>query len=160
MTVATDVAQINGPKPTIADVPARLAGATIARHNPIPKVVQGRIRPIINLEQIRSGDIVSLEIELESACDTNLESDGLRPLRVCYRWLDAAGHMQIQKEGMRTNLGVDLAPGKLHRAHITVMSPPNYLGNAVLRVVPVQENVGWFDDIGAFYCDIPVLITT
>ena len=159
LALSTEVAQIAGDQPTVAEVPGRPAGATIARHNPIPSKVNGRIQPISVFDRIRAGDMVSIEIELESDCDKTLEFDGVRPLRVCYRWLDAVSRTPIQREGRRANLGVDLPPGKPHRTHIVVSSPPDFLGNAILRLVPVQENVGWFDDLGTFYCDIPVLVS-
>ena len=105
LAVATEVAQLAGDAPTVADVPGRPAGAAIARHNPIPRKVDGRIRPISALDRIRSGDIVSIEVELQSDCDKTLEFDGLRPLRVCYRWLDALSRAPpIQREGIRSNL--------------------------------------------------------
>lgn len=159
LTLSNQIVQIDGDAPILADVPGRPAALIVARHNPIPRNVQGRIRPIAAFERIRSGDIVSLEIELESGCDQTLEFEGLRPLRICYRWLDSINRAYcIQKEGMRTNLGVDLPPGTPQRTHMTVVAPPDFLGDAILRLVPVQENVGWFDEIGTFYCDIPVLI--
>jgi Wzt C-terminal domain/Sulfotransferase family len=158
LAVSNEFAQIEGHAPTVENVPGRPGHTTIARHNPIPRNVGGIVRPVSPFHAIRSGDIVSLEIELESSCDQTLEFDGLRPIRVCYRWLDPVSRKRIQEEGVRTNLGVDLPPGKLLRTQITVASPPDFLGNAILRIVPVQENVGWFDEIGAFYCDIPVLI--
>jgi hypothetical protein len=159
LALSTELAQIEGDAPTVENVPGRPGVTTIARHNPIPRNVEGRVRSVSVFDGIRSGDIVSLEIELESGCDQTLEFEGLRPIRVCYRWLDFISRNRIQEEGVRTNLGVDLPPGKQLRTHITVASPPDFLGNAILRIVPVQENVGWFDEIGAFYCDIPVLIS-
>lgn len=159
LALSTQFAHIDGDAPTIEDVPGRPVGATICRHNPIATNVQGRVRSIAVFDRIRSGDVVSLEIELESGCDQTLEFQGLRPIRVCYRWLDSTTRMHIQREGIRTNLGVDLPPGRPHRAHVAVAAPPDFLGHAILRIVPVQENVGWFDDMGTFYCDIPVLIS-
>jgi hypothetical protein len=159
LAVSTQFEQIDGDAPILGEVPGRSIAATIARHNRAARNVRGRIRPIALLDRIRSGDILSLEIELENGCDQTLEFDGLRPTRVCYRWLDCTSRRQIQAEGVRTTLDIDLEPGKLHRTHMTVTSPPDFLGNAILRLVPVQENVGWFDEIGIFYCDIPVLIS-
>lgn len=158
LALSTQFTRIDGDAPTVEDAPGRPVGITIGRHNPIVTNVRGRIRPVAAIDGIRSGDVVSLEIELESGCDQTLEFEGVRPTRVCYRWLDSTARMQIQREGIRTSLGVDLPPGRLHRAHMAVAAPPDFLGDAILRLVPVQENVGWFDDIGAFYCDIPVLI--
>lgn len=158
LALSAQFSRIDGDALTLADVPSRPTAAAIAHHNPIVKNVRGQIRPVEAIDRIRSGDIVSLEIELESDCDQILEVEGLRPTRVCYRWLDSRNRTPIQAEGMRTTLGIDLPPGKRHRTHITVTPPPDFLGDAILRLVPVQENVGWFDDIGTFYCDIPVLI--
>jgi Wzt C-terminal domain/Sulfotransferase family len=159
LALSAEFAQIDGDAPGIAEAPGRPGAAVIARHNPAITDVRGSVRLIGDFAQMRSGDVVSLEVELESGCDQALEFTGQRPTRVCYRWLDSVSGIAIQREGMRTSLGVDVPPGSVHRVHLVVASPPNFLGNAILRVVPVQENVGWFDELGSFYHDIPVLVS-
>jgi hypothetical protein len=157
LALSADVSSIQGAPPVMCDVPDYPHLVRVARHNPAVKEVRGRIRPLTQISAMRSGDLVSIEIEVESNCDQTLECDGLRPVRVCYRWLDSAG-VRIQAEGIRTNLGIDIPAGAIHRAWITVTPPREFVGNSILRLVPVQENVAWFDEAGAFYVDIPVVI--
>jgi Wzt C-terminal domain/Sulfotransferase family len=159
LAVAAHLVAIEGPAPILGELAAHTGQVTVARHNPAITVARGQIRPTSQLTQIRSGDVLSLEVELRNACDQALECDGLRPMRVCYRWLEADTGRAIQAEGIRTNLGIDLRAGQVHRARIALVAPPNFLGNAILRLVPVQENVGWFDELGSFFCDLPVLIS-
>ena len=101
---------------------------------------------------------MSLEIELLSDCDVPLERTGLRPTLICYRWLSADSSHRIEAEGHRTELSLDVLPGTVHRMWLTISAPSNFVGPAILRIVPVQEQVGWFDDVGGFYCDVPVAI--
>jgi hypothetical protein len=157
LALSTDVSAIQGAPPVLCDVPAYPHLVRVARHNPPVKQVRGRIRTLTEISAMRSGDLVSIEIEVENNCDQTLECDGQCPVRVCYRWLDNAG-VRIQSEGIRTNLGIDLPPGAIHRGWITVTPPREFVGNSILRLVPVQENVAWFDEAGTFYVDIPVAI--
>jgi hypothetical protein len=158
LSMMTQVATVAGDAPVWAEQQTHAPVVRLPRHNPRVTVALGRIHPIGSVERLRAGDVVSIEIELESRCDQTLESEGLRPLRVCYRWLHESTGAIIEKEGIRTNLAVDLRPGQVHRAWMTVAAPPGFFGRAILRLVPVQENVAWFDELGTFYHDMPVMI--
>jgi Wzt C-terminal domain/Sulfotransferase family len=158
LPVALHLLSVRGGPSRVFDADAAARCATIARHNPIVREARGRVRPLAEISSMRSGDVVSLEVEVENLCDTTVECDGLRPFRLCYRWLSATTADIILEEGIRTALGVDLEPGRTHRLWMTVASPPDLSGAVILRLVPVQENVGWFDRIGSFYEDVPVLL--
>jgi Wzt C-terminal domain/Sulfotransferase family len=158
LSPAASVEPLAGQPPVLGRQPTHCSIAQVGRHNPIVRHVEGRIQPCDQIDTIRAGDVISMEVELENRCDQALESLGLRPLRVCYRWLDPAGAM-ILEEGLRTDLGIDLRVGEVRRAWMTIATPPSFRGPAILRLVPVQENVGWFDQIGTFYQDLPVLIS-
>ncbi|MGA2189101.1 MAG: Wzt carbohydrate-binding domain-containing protein [Steroidobacteraceae bacterium] len=158
LTVLTPMQAIEGEPPVFGQLQLHRHLLTLARHNAPVKTARGRLEICGALDRIRAGDVTSIEIELESHCDQVLESDGLMPLRISYRWLDALTGTVVVAEGKRTNLEIDLPVGQICRTWVTVETPPNFRGPAILRLVPVQENVGWFDNMGTFYQDIPIFI--
>jgi hypothetical protein len=158
LTVLTPVEAIEGEPPVLGQLQLHRHLSTLARHNAPVKEARGRLEICGAVDRIRAGDVTSIEIELENQCDQALESDGLMPLRISYRWLDARTGTVVVEEGKRTNLEIDLPVGQICRGWVTVETPPNFRGPAILRLVPVQENVGWFDNMGTFYQDVPIFI--
>src|SRR5262249_20533365 len=131
---------------------------TLAKHNKAIRSMGGKIRLVGELNTMPAYSVVSMEIEITNGSDAPWESDGLRPVRLCYRWLDSVHGGAIVAEGVRSNMGMDVPLGEAVRTWMTVKSPDGFKGEAILRLVPVQEGVGWFDQMGNLYQDIAVSI--
>ncbi len=87
----------------------------------------------------------------------SLSQGGSFRIALGYRWFDAAGHVVIA-EGKRTLLPYDLPPGASARVAQQVVAP-NQAGRYRLRLTLVQENVAWFDEMGAGAAEFPVEVT-
>jgi hypothetical protein len=87
----------------------------------------------------------------------SLSQGGSFRVALTYRWFDAAGHLVIA-EGKRTLLPYDLPPGASARVAQQIVAPQK-AGRYRLRLTLVQENVAWFDEMGAGAANYPVEIT-
>jgi hypothetical protein len=78
-------------------------------------------------------------------------------VHLSYHWLDNAGTVVV-RDGRRTRLPQDVAPGEAVSLAATVQAPAA-AGEYVLRLTMVQEQVAWFDNQGGQPLDMPVTIT-
>lgn len=74
-----------------------------------------------------------------------LASTGAHPVRLSYRWFDAAGEETVL-EGLRGDFARPLAPGDSATLTVGLLTPWDE-GDYELRIAPVQEGVRWFDDL-------------
>jgi hypothetical protein len=87
----------------------------------------------------------------------SLSQGGSFRVALAYRWFDAAGHPAVA-EGKRTLLPNDLPAGATVQVAQRVAAPA-HPGTYRLRLTLVQENVAWFDQLGAGAATYPVQVT-
>ena len=74
-----------------------------------------------------------------------LASSGAHPVRLSYRWFEAAGDGPVL-EGLRGDFSRSLSPGDAATLTVGLLTPWEE-GDYELRIAPVQEGVRWFDDL-------------
>jgi hypothetical protein len=84
----------------------------------------------------------------------SLSQGGSYRVALAYRWFDAAGRPAIA-EGKRTLLPYDLPSGATARVAQQITAPDRP-GRYRLCLTLVQENVAWFDQLGAGAASFPV----
>ena len=90
---------------------------------------------------------LDLRATIRNRGTATLASTGAHPVRLSYRWFDAAG-AEVVLEGLRGDLARPLAPGTAATLTVGLLTPWDE-GDYELRVAPVQEGVHWFDDVAA-----------
>ncbi len=83
-------------------------------------------------------------------------STGTAPVRLAYHWVDAAGAAVVW-DGVRTNLGPDLAPGASATLAATVAAPAAK-GAYTLRFDLVREGIAWFSAKGVRPADVAATV--
>jgi hypothetical protein len=78
-------------------------------------------------------------------------------VHLSYHWLANAGTVVV-RDGVRTELPQDLAPGEAVALAATLQAPAE-AGEYVLRLTMVQEQVAWFENQGGQPLDMPVTVT-
>ncbi|MCA8154888.1 Wzt carbohydrate-binding domain-containing protein [Burkholderia contaminans] len=127
-------------------------------HNAVVDCVGGSVDILTLPSSMLRGEVAAVEINFRNDCDVRLNCVGVHCLRFSYRWYTANGALLLA-EGQRTSMGTAIEVGASVRLWVNVTAPFEFVGPAVLRIVPVQEEVAWFDDISNVYADVSVEIT-
>ncbi|MGY4726327.1 Wzt carbohydrate-binding domain-containing protein [Burkholderia pyrrocinia] len=127
-------------------------------HNAAAGYVDGRIDILTLPFSMARGEVAAIEINFHNDCDVRLNCVGIHCLRFCYRWYTTDGVLLLA-EGQRTSMGNAVEAGASVRIWVNVTAPFEFTGPTVLRIVPVQEEVAWFDDVSNVYADVMVKIT-
>lgn len=94
---------------------------------------------------LRAGEQRELPWTLTNGGGAVLHDHDPYPVRLGWRWFDAAG-TRVVAEGGRVALGGALPPGQRTSRRLRLVAPA-VPGELLLRVAPLQEDVRWFDDV-------------
>ncbi|MFM0248799.1 Wzt carbohydrate-binding domain-containing protein [Paraburkholderia sediminicola] len=126
-------------------------------HNPPVARAGGRLEILGKPHRLKRNEIGLVEVEFRNECDVRLGTFGLHCFCFSYRWYAADDNRTpLMIEGTRSSFDRDIEPGDVARLWVNVGAPPEYIGPAVLRIVPLQEGVAWFDDAAGIYADMEV----
>lgn len=92
------------------------------------------------------GEALIVELELANCGRAPWLTSGAYPVRVGYRWLNAAG-FPVVADGGRAALPAPVPPGMLVRAELRVEAPPEP-GNYTLQIELLEEGMAWFSHHG------------
>ena len=110
------------------------------------------------IEKMRVKEVVEIPVNVKNISnETWPAANGANSVFLSYHWLDRTGKM-IVKEGNRTILPNDIAPGSLVKMQAKVTAP-DQPGSYILQFTMLQELVAWFHEKGAKTLDIPVTVT-
>jgi acetolactate synthase I/II/III large subunit len=99
-------------------------------------------------EAVDAGSVWEMDCQVTNLGRAFLVSAPPNPVHLSYRWIEADGNrVPGEPEPLRSRLTVTLPPGTTQKYQILVRAPER-LGRYTLKIVPVQEHVAWFDDLG------------
>jgi len=125
-------------------------------HNPVLTVPSASFL-VINLpETMVCNEVVGIQIEVTNSGSELWLAHGQRPVRACYRWLEASGRIFVY-DGERSSLPRGIGPGDTVRL-LAMIKAPEITGSFVLRITLVQENGIWFDEVGGSCIDVSVVV--
>lgn len=108
-------------------------------------------------QQLSAGEAFACEVTVRNRCGVTLRSVGSSAVHLSYHWIAPDG-TRIVHDGKRSRLVPEL-PGGQERTYDVLVLAPNCPGTYSLMIVPVQEQVGWFenwDPRNAAICTIEV----
>lgn len=107
-------------------------------------------------QRVKPGKEFFVSVLLTQPGPTSLISCGDYPVHLSYHWTDEAGNIVIF-DGLRTGLQVPARPGRQTSYKVRIEAPKDS-GKYLLRVLPVQEKVRWFDDANHVSMSIEVKV--
>lgn len=128
----------------------------IAIHTPILTTFSADISPVGTIPDFAIGEIISFPVLVKNSSKEVWRTSGQRPVRLSYHWLDSADNLRVY-EGLRTEFDGPVYPGETKRVFMTILVP-NEVGNLILALTLLQENVAWFDTYGFQPLRIPVTV--
>lgn len=131
-------------------------------HLPEPVAVDGSLAVVFTSHDspvsLASGQVASVSLQVRNEGKRVWESEGTHPVHVGYKWFDETGQRQIEAEGRRTALPIDVAPGEEVSLGVMLLAPRRP-GNYRLHWDMVSEGVTWFGDAGGTPLVVPVSVT-
>ena len=107
----------------------------------------GQIAPVTAIPPMAAGSTATLVVRISNRGQQAWVSDASHPVNLGYHWLDTEGHMVVFN-GTRTALPTGGVPaGQEVVTQMVVVAPPTS-GRYVLLLTLVQEQVGWFEEMG------------
>ncbi len=103
-----------------------------------------------------SGSTQTVPITLTNTGNFPWPVAGSNPVHLGYHWIDAAGNAAVW-DGVRSNLGSDVAPGAAQTLQATVQVPTTP-GSYTLKWDLVQEGISWFSGKGVPTFNQPVAV--
>jgi hypothetical protein len=94
-------------------------------------------------QHVSTGEAFSCEVTVHNRTDVTLRSVGSSAVHLSYHWSDISGAFVVH-DGERSRLIPDL-PGGQSKTYEVLVIAPSRPGQYCLTVVPVQEQVAWFD---------------
>jgi hypothetical protein len=148
----------NADKLIIMDNPDKImAVQRLTVHNPCLIEFSGRIAPVRKIPCLNTNEIIAIEVEVTNNSGERWNAAGLCPVCLSYHWKSASGDMLVF-DGLRTMLPRSIAPGESVKHFMTVKAP-DFVGNAILQLTLLQEQVAWFDKSGCPSFDIQIEIS-
>lgn len=99
------------------------------------------------LHEIQAKEQVMVEVQILNGSMKSWGGDQFFPINLSYHWIDNVGNTVIY-DGVRTALSIDgVRTGQTVDATMKVIAPVEP-GVYTLFLTIVQENVGWFDELG------------
>jgi hypothetical protein len=92
---------------------------------------------------VSKGEVFIVSANLNNSTDRRLASLMPNPFHISFHWLDEKGNIVVH-EGLRSVLNPPLY-GHQRASYPVKIKAPNTAGRYVLRVLPVQETVCWFE---------------
>ena len=137
----------------------------LERNRPGPTIKVYRVRPLPKYgaewlkadvpAEMPAGQKLMVPVTVRNSGDLPWPGQGYTPVRIAYRWLDAAGRELAGDEAPHTPLPRDLAPGEEVSAQVAVIAPA-IPGAYTLRLDLVQENFAWLSSKGAETRDVEI----
>jgi hypothetical protein len=106
---------------------------------------KGSIELLAALGEVAVMESFTLPLRVENASAQLWASSDVHRVHLSYHWCDAQGNV-CMFEGVRTRLD-EVAAGASVRVQMSVTAPAAP-GAYRLMIVPVQEGIGWFDQLG------------
>jgi hypothetical protein len=106
---------------------------------------RGNIELLATVGDVAAMESFALPVRVDNASAQRWASSDAHRVHLSYHWLDAQGNMCVF-DGLRTRVD-EVAPGASVRVQMNVTAP-EAPGTYRLVIVPVQEGVGWFDQLG------------
>lgn len=122
----------------------KLGRASAGLENTAIQDFAARITLLSSLGKLQVDTVVPITVELENIGRETWCARGNHPVRLAYRWVDAAGR-PIEHVGLRTDLAQDLAPGECVQLRAGLRAPRQAARLHLIWTL-VQEGVAWFDD--------------
>jgi len=107
-------------------------------------------------QRVKRGEVFQASVRVKNTGWRPWSSVESPPVMMSYHWRNATGRILVQ-DGLRTPLGLDVAPGE-ERALLVRVQALDRPGSAVLSIDLVHENVTWFSDQGVRPCDTRFVI--
>lgn len=101
--------------------------------------------------------LVATEVTVRNQGLVTWRTDGLRPIRLAYHWLDARTRLVVRYNGHRTALPAPLDPGESATLDAAVQAPAQP-GEYLLVWDMVSEGSGWFSERGNQVAEQPVRV--
>jgi uncharacterized membrane protein len=96
---------------------------------------------------LRADAYYRVPFALRNTGSQNWQAQGTLPVRLSYRWLDAAGQAVIEVPQLRTDLPHRVAPGHAVRLRGALLTPP-VPGTYILEWDVLREGDAWFSTAG------------
>jgi hypothetical protein len=106
--------------------------------------------------QPKAGEIFNLECIVTNRGGQAWPIAGTRPVSVCYHWLNIDQTILVF-DGIRTRLTSEMASGQTLLVRAQIQAPFN-VGDYILQLTAVQDNVGWFDEKGCEPAEIAIRV--
>jgi hypothetical protein len=104
----------------------------------------------------KSGEIFNLECLVTNCGGQAWPIAGTRPVSVCYHWLNIDQTIVVF-DGIRTRLTSEIASGQAMLVLAQIQAPYK-VGDYILQLTAVQDNVGWFDQKGCEPTEIAISV--
>ena len=133
----------------------------VASRNPIVEASKGDQQVGIELSsnvetlKVEAGKTIKVPVSLINTGAVPLSNSANNPVVFSYHWKSVADELLVW-DGLRTPLIRTLYPGDREHLLLSVLAPPQP-GEFFLDVTLLQENVTWFEDLGA---SLPLRIKT
>ena len=108
---------------------------------------RGEIKPAIQAIQLDSSARMTLTVVVRNTSIVMWRATGTQPVSLSYHWLDALTRKSIVRDGVRTVLPHDLAPGAEISLQAGIVAPDK-AGQFILQWDLLQEHIAWFSQYG------------
>jgi hypothetical protein len=109
------------------------------------------------IARLAPNELIHTPVTVRNAGLVAWRSDGVRPIRLAYHWLDAQTRLVVRYNGHRTPLPQPVAPGESARFDALVQAPEQP-GRYLLIWDMVSEASGWFSERGTPVIELPVTV--
>jgi len=104
------------------------------------------IQIISKIEKLHTSEVIAAEVKITNTSTQSWRAKGQLPVHFSYHWRDLNGNL-LEYNGLRTALSRDILPNESIRMMVNIKTVSK-VGNAILQLTLVQENVAWFEDRG------------